>query len=105
MSHVRSNGHAVEANRFTRGSAYRFTPAPSRRIKLARRSPPAQPAQTTPKLPRVRQRRRTRQRRVRCDCGQLAVTVLRVRVGSDPQYTIHLPLCPACLNLEQELHG
>jgi hypothetical protein len=40
-----------------------------------------------------------------CDCGQLAVTVLVVRVGSDPQYTIRLPLCPACLNLEQELHG
>jgi hypothetical protein len=52
----------------------------------------------------VKQRHQTRQRRVRCDCGQLAITVLLVRVGSDPQYTIRLPLCPACLNLEQELH-
>jgi hypothetical protein len=40
-------------------------------------------------------------RRLRCDCGQLAVTILKVRVGTDPQYTIHLPLCPACLALEQ----
>lgn len=54
---------------------------------------------------RPRQPHKTRHRRLRCDCGQLAVTVLRLRVGSDPQYTIHMPLCPACLNLEQELHA
>jgi hypothetical protein len=48
---------------------------------------------------------RLKQRRLRCDCGRLAITVRLVRVGSDPQYTIRLPLCPACLKLEQELHG
>jgi len=40
---------------------------------------------------------------MRCDCGQLAVTVLTLKVGSDPQYTVHLPLCSACLALEQGL--
>jgi hypothetical protein len=44
-----------------------------------------------------------KRRRLRCDCGQLAVTVLTVQVGTDPQYTIHLPLCRDCLILEQSL--
>jgi hypothetical protein len=44
---------------------------------------------------------RSKHHRLRCDCGQLAITVLRVRVGTDPQYTINLPLCPSCLALEQ----
>jgi len=48
-------------------------------------------------------RRFTRQRLEYCDCGELAVTVLRIRVGSDPQYTIRMPLCPACLKLEQDM--
>ena len=45
-----------------------------------------------------------RHRQLRCDCGAPAVTVLTLKVGSDPQYTIHLPLCAVCLALEQEAH-
>ncbi|PWB49833.1 MAG: hypothetical protein C3F13_18520 [Anaerolineales bacterium] len=45
----------------------------------------------------------SRHRRLRCDCGLPAVVVKTVKVGSSPQYTIRLPLCPACLKLEQEL--
>ncbi len=60
------------------------------------RQPHAAPIPSTP--------RKVKQRRLRCDCGQLAITHLTVRVGSDPQYIISLPLCPACLILEQELH-
>ena len=46
--------------------------------------------------------RPVRHRPLRCDCGQIAVTVLTVRVGTDPQYTIHLPLCHECFALEQD---
>jgi hypothetical protein len=46
--------------------------------------------------------RPVRHRPLRCDCGQIAVTVLTVRVGTDPQYTIHLPLCHQCFALEQD---
>jgi hypothetical protein len=54
--------------------------------------------------PQSPDRRHFKRRRLEyCDCGNLAVTVLRVRVGSDPQYIIRMPLCPACLKLEQEL--
>ncbi len=42
-----------------------------------------------------------RPKRILCDCGQPAITVLVVKVGCDPQYTVHLPLCLACLALEQ----
>lgn len=44
-------------------------------------------------------------RRLRCDCGQIAVTVLLLRVGINPQYTIHLPLCRDCLALEHSLQN
>jgi hypothetical protein len=80
-------------------------PQPTQRISQP------QLTQASPRLRRGKNHRwkskrcGTRQRRLRCDCGQLAVTLLRVRVGSDPQYIIRLPLCPACLKLEQELHG
>ena len=46
-----------------------------------------------------------RRRLPRCDCGQPAITVIRVRVGCDPQYTVRLPLCATCLELERELHA
>jgi len=45
---------------------------------------------------------RRRRRRSRCDCGRLAVTVLTVRVGIDGAYTVRLPLCAACLELERK---
>jgi hypothetical protein len=45
----------------------------------------------------------TRRRLEYCDCGNLAITVLQMTVGTDPQYIIRMPLCPACLKLEQEL--
>ena len=48
--------------------------------------------------------KKKRSRRLRCDCGKMAVTVIEVRVGSDPQYTVHLALCADCLELERELH-
>ncbi|MFZ0535068.1 MAG: hypothetical protein WAM09_18010 [Anaerolineales bacterium] len=48
-----------------------------------------------------RKPRTGRSRRQRCDCGKLAVIELLVRVGTDPQYTVRLPLCPGCLALEQ----
>jgi hypothetical protein len=40
---------------------------------------------------------------MRCDCGRVAVTIKAVRVGSDPQYIVHLPLCAECLAVEQEM--
>jgi hypothetical protein len=52
----------------------------------------------------MRKPRSMKNRRQRCDCGRLAVKVLLVRVGSDPQYTVHLPLCRDCLKLEYSLH-
>ncbi len=45
----------------------------------------------------------SRHRRPMCDCGSPAVTIKLVKVGTNPQYTIRLPLCAACLKLEQEL--
>ncbi len=48
--------------------------------------------------------RMLKHRRLRCDCGRMAVKVLLVRVGSDPQYTVHLPLCRDCLELEHSMH-
>ena len=64
---------------------------------LRKRTRQSKPDRASPRPRRVKKRRQTATP-LRCDCGQLAVTVLLVRVGSDPQYTIHLPLCPACLN-------
>jgi hypothetical protein len=52
----------------------------------------------------AKKQRQVKPRRLRCDCGQIAITLLTVKVGSDPQYTIHLPLCRDCLALEQSLH-
>jgi len=49
--------------------------------------------------------RLVKSRRLRCDCGQIAITMLTVKVGSDPQYTIHLPLCRDCLALEQSFQA
>jgi hypothetical protein len=43
--------------------------------------------------------------RLRCDCGQLAVTVIKVRVGTDPQYTVQLSLCASCLALERSFNA
>ena len=44
--------------------------------------------------------------RFRCDCGQMAVTVILVTVGEkDSRYTVRLPLCPACLEIEKETQG
>ncbi|OGN93319.1 MAG: hypothetical protein A2Y88_05690 [Chloroflexi bacterium RBG_13_48_10] len=45
-----------------------------------------------------------RHRPIHCDCGQLAVTVVSVTVGTDPQYTIRLPLCRECLALERDMN-
>ncbi len=59
---------------------------------------------TTPS-PQAAQTRNGRSRRLRCDCGKLAVTVRLVRVGCDPQYTVRLPLCTSCLQLELELEA
>ena len=76
-------------------STYRFHPRVTNqvgRVGQAKRSSSHKP-------------RPVRQRRLRCDCGQPAVTVLSVRVGSDPQYIVHLPLCPNCLKLEQRFRN
>jgi hypothetical protein len=48
-----------------------------------------------------RKPRRLKSYRLRCDCGQLAVTVIKVRVGTNPQYVVKLPLCASCLALER----
>jgi len=48
--------------------------------------------------------RQARRRRQRCDCGRLAVKVLFVKVGSDPQYSVSLPLCSECLSVEKGMH-
>lgn len=42
---------------------------------------------------------------VLCDCGQPAVTVIELHVGEDGCYTTYMPLCEACLRLEQEISG
>jgi hypothetical protein len=39
-----------------------------------------------------------------CDCGQLAVTVIKVRVGTNPQYVVKLSLCASCLALERSFY-
>jgi len=49
----------------------------------------------------VNKRSPGRHRRIYCDCGQPAVIVMPVIVGINPQYVVHLPLCEACLALEQ----
>jgi len=77
-----------------RQSTCRFSPGRVNRFKLQ---------QLRPAHPRSKPHR-VSQHRPRCDCGKQAITVLQVRVGSDPQYTIHLPLCAACLDLEQSFH-
>ncbi len=60
-------------------------------------------SRTCPKKRPTRRRCPPPTRYPRCDCGLRAVTILTVRVGCDPQYTIRLPLCRDCLALEQEL--
>jgi hypothetical protein len=65
--------------------------------RVSRRSTVAQNLSSPAGKPRA-----VRHRPLRCDCGQIAVTVLTVRVGTDPQYTIHLPLCHECFALEQD---
>ena len=84
----------IEGMHPMRESTSRFTPNRTSRFGQAR----LKPAHPRPKPHRVSQHR------LRCDCGKQAITVLQVRVGSDPQYTIHLPLCAACLDLEQSFH-
>ena len=44
---------------------------------------------------------RKKHKRLRCDCGKPAVTVLPVRVGENGIYQVRLPLCAECLELEQ----
>jgi len=95
MSEIRSIVPFIEGMHPLRESTYRFTPDRASRRERER----LQPAQSLPKSHRVSQRR------PRCDCGKLAITVLKVRVGSDPQYTIRLPLCSACLALEQSFRN
>jgi hypothetical protein len=95
MTKIRYIFSSFEGMHTVREPTYRFTPGRTNRIERVRQQP-AQP---------VLKPRRSKPRRLRCDCGKLAVTVLEVRVGSDPQYTIHLPLCPACLALEQSFHS
>jgi hypothetical protein len=86
----------VDVTRFFHFGSHQTIPPPSRHISHPRQR----------KLHDAASRPwRVKQRRLRCDCGRLAITVLRVRVGSNPQYVIRLLLCPACLKLEQELHG
>jgi hypothetical protein len=95
MNLVRITCTGGEVNHSLRSSPHRSEhvhPHPCKRTRQAK------PDQASPRS------RQAKQRRLRCDCGQLAVTVLLVQVGSDPQYTIHLPLCPTCLILERELH-
>ena len=46
--------------------------------------------------------RHRRPRRLRCDCGGMAVTVVTVKVGIDGMYSVQMPLCEDCLRLEQE---
>ena len=50
---------------------------------------------------KARLERTRRQKRLTCDCGKPAVTVLPVRVGKDGVYEARLPLCAECLELEQ----
>jgi len=95
MSEIRYIVSNFEGMQPLRELTHRFTPGYSNRFKRVRH----QPAQPSSKP------RRVKQRRPRCDCGKLAVTVLQVRVGSDPQYTIRLPLCSACLALEQSFRS
>jgi hypothetical protein len=40
-------------------------------------------------------------KRLRCDCGKPAVTVVEVRVGENGVYRVRLPLCADCLAIEQ----
>ncbi len=44
---------------------------------------------------------RKKHKRLRCDCGKPAVTVVEVRVGEDGVYRVRLPLCADCLAIEQ----
>jgi hypothetical protein len=81
----------MQLNLNVRGS-FRFSPG-----RIARKGQVGQTGHSPPRKPRA-----VRHRPLRCDCGQIAVTVLTVRVGSDPQYTIHLPLCHDCFALEQD---
>jgi hypothetical protein len=74
-------------------------PSRPHRVKRTRLDSSSQPV----KPHSIRRHRFTRQRFEYCDCGNLAVTVLHVLVGSDPQYTIRMPLCPTCLKIEQDL--
>ena len=39
---------------------------------------------------------------LRCDCGNTAVAVLQTVVGINGVYSIEIPLCQDCLNLELE---
>lgn len=91
MSEIRCMVSSYQGKLSLQASDYRVKPGRSSRHEQFRHTPP-HPTQKP---------RRVKRRRLRCDCGQLAVTVLQVRVGTDPQYTIRLPLCPACLALEQ----
>ena len=51
--------------------------------------------------PRPKSAARKKRKRLRCDCGKPAVTVLPVRVGENGIYQARLPLCADCLELER----
>jgi hypothetical protein len=95
MSQFTASGTYLERRPHRHKVACWFTPAkPSRsRRKVTRK---AQPSLAL---------RQARRRQPRCDCGRIAVKVLHVKVGSDPQYTVSLPLCSMCLALEEGMHA
>jgi hypothetical protein len=45
--------------------------------------------------------RGAQRKRLRCDCGKPAVTVLDVRVGVEGVYRARLPLCAECYAIEK----
>jgi hypothetical protein len=90
-----------EPNLYLHIAGYRFMSPRPRTLKHSSQSLPSHPSRKD--LSILHHRPFTRQRHVYCDCGNLAVTVLQLRVGSDPQYIIRMPLCSACLKLEQDM--
>jgi hypothetical protein len=72
--------------------------------QMATRAATSKGGAARPRLaPPARKPPQPRHRRLICDCGRPATSVKLVIVGTDPQYTIRLPLCPECLKLEQEM--
>ena len=95
MSHFTGSSTYLERQPQRDKSTCWFTPAKQSR---SRRS-------VTRKIQPSLAFRQARRRQPRCDCGRIAVKVLHVKVGSDPQYTVSLPLCSVCLSLEEGMHA